>query len=308
MGSKGMPELRMPNQLLLRAPSDAFLKSNANSYWYPHPDLPIPEDAAWIVNLCADADTYQGALKSLDSNSLAKPPIFNHPRAVMATRRDIGSKLLEGIDGLEVPKCHRFMAHDARSFTQCFAQNGFHYPVTVQPTTCQNGYNRVWIAHPADWQDAFKLGKGGQQHFMVQADPADREADWMMRMVFVGRGGTVEPSRLNVAANLLDPAMTASKPIVKAIFQTALTRMPLDDWTMDVLVRATGQCRLIDFCPGLPVPAADDELHQELRGLTIRLSKHLAGRVADHLSKPEKWRCDANSLVSLQRVLEGRKI
>ena len=58
----------------------------------------------------------------LDSALPPDVPVFNHPRAVMASRRDITGRELTGIAGLQIPAFRRFAANDPRAFNQCFEE------------------------------------------------------------------------------------------------------------------------------------------------------------------------------------------
>jgi len=298
LSAKGIPELSTPNRLLFTMAIETALEQAAQSYWHPQPEVPLPARPAWVLNTCADADSFSKGLEVLDTAFPTAPPIFNHPRAVMASRRDIAGLVLADIPGLDVPKCRRFMAHSPRSFVDCFEQGDFHYPVTVQPTTSRNGADRVWIAHPLDWQTAFNMARGGQQHHMVQAHPEEAAANWALRIVFVGRGGTVEPFHHNKKDGLADPVMQASKPLVQSVFKTAMARMPLDFWTLDAVVLAPDRLRLLDVCTGLHVPTDDDHL-PELRQLGLRVTTHLAPRISALLAEPHKWRGEARQLPSV---------
>jgi hypothetical protein len=295
LSPKGVPELTTPNRLLFTTALDTRLEQAAQSYWHPQPEVPFPAKPAWVLNTCADADSFSEALLALDAAYPTAPPIFNHPRAVMAVRRDIAGLALTGIPGLEVPRCRRFMAHSPRSFTDCFEQGGFQYPVTVQPTTSRNGADRVWIAHPLDWQTAFNKGGGGRQHIMVQAHPDEAAADWALRMVFVGRSGTVESMRHNASERLADPVVPAAKPLVQSVFKAAMGRIPLDFWTLDVVVLAPDRLRLLDVSAGLHVPAETDNI-PEMRRLCLGIMAHLVPRLSALLAQPQTWREDARKL------------
>jgi hypothetical protein len=202
-----------------------------------------------------------------------------------------------------VPQCRRFLAQSPRSFIDCFEASGFRYPVTVQPVASQNGQGRIWIEHPFDWQTAFNLRGGGRAHFMVQADPAEKQAQWMMRMVIVGLGGTVEPVMLTQSEGLADPTMQLSKPLVQSIFKAAMSRLPLDHWTLDVRVMAPDRCRLMDVAPGLPMPFEQDN-QPTLKALAMRLTKHLKPRVESLLFSPAKWRSEAPKLLPVATLMK----
>lgn len=298
LSPNGVPELSTPNRLIFTTAIEAALTRAGQSYWHPQPEVPLPAKPAWVVNTCADADTFAMGLALLDTAYPATIPVFNHPRAVMAARRDIAGHVLRDITGLEVPKCRRFMANSPQSFADCFTQGGFTYPVTVQPTSARNGHRRVRIAHPLDWQTAFDMGLGGQQHMMVQAHADDAHLDWGLRMIFVGRGGVVEPMRLGPADGLADIAMLAAKDFVQTVFKAVIARMPLDFWTLDLAVTAPDRLRLLDLSAGLHVPAEEDG-QPLIRQQALQFTAHLAPRLLALLGDPSRWRGDARTLPDL---------
>lgn len=295
LSPKGVPELSTPNRMIFTAAIDAELSRAGQSYWYPQPDVLLPAKPAWVLNTCADADTFAQGLEMLDAAYPATVPVFNHPRAVLLARRDIAGQGLRGIPGLEVPKCRRFMANSPQSFAECFAQGAFTYPVTVQPSTARHGLGRVIIAHPLDWQTAFDMGLGGQQHLMVQAQPEDANLDWALRMVFVGRGGTVDQTRLRPQDGPADPVMPAPKDFVQGVFKAVIARMPLDFWTLDLAVVAPDRLRLLDVAAGLHIPAESDGVPL-LRQQALQVTAHLAPRLLALLGDPARWREDARKL------------
>ena len=101
---KGGVQAVWPNCSVL--PPDIFkeLEGRANTLWFPRKGKFTQKNVGWIVNMCADADEYASALKALeDLVEGANVPVFNHPKAVAMTRRDIISKRLQGIPNLIVP-------------------------------------------------------------------------------------------------------------------------------------------------------------------------------------------------------------
>jgi hypothetical protein len=159
-----------PNSAVIPGNLTKELENRATTIWFPrYTESTIP-DLNWAVNMCADADEYAEALSELDTafDGLKNFPIFNHPRSVMMTRRDIIAQRLQGIPNLIVPNCVRFYADDPSIFKKVFRDNGFKYPVLIRPGASQTGQDLVKIDHDKDWGKVHTIPWGGQNLFMTQ--------------------------------------------------------------------------------------------------------------------------------------------
>lgn len=164
----GRPTYLWPNRTLLSEGALDKLRKLGSLFFYPPPRPAEQRGLSWVVNLCADADEYRSGLLGLDAAFGATLPIFNHPRAVALTRRDLSAARLAGIDGLVVPRCHRFLAEETDSFQKAFKDGGFRYPVLVRPAASQTGRDLVRIDTPFDWPKVYKTHWYGKPHFMTQ--------------------------------------------------------------------------------------------------------------------------------------------
>ena len=152
-------------------PPDIFreLQSRAKTFWFPPKNKASYAHIDWVVNMCADADEYGGALRALDEAFAgSRVPIFNHPRAIATTRRDVISQRLKGIPGLIAPDCVRFLADGPERFEMTFRENSFEYPVLVRPTSSQTGQGLVKIDHAGDWRKVHTIPWGGRHLYMTQ--------------------------------------------------------------------------------------------------------------------------------------------
>jgi hypothetical protein len=168
VGDNGRAVYIWPNRMNLPDDIQTKLRKDTVPFLYPPPKPIEYQGASWIVNICADADEYRNALIGLDQAFGDKLPIFNHPRAVAMTRRDLSAKLLEGIPNLLVPKCVRFKADASNSFQKTFEAEGFKYPVLVRPATSQTGRDLVKIDTPFDWVKVYQTHWYGKHHYMTQ--------------------------------------------------------------------------------------------------------------------------------------------
>lgn len=164
----GRPRYLWPNRIILPDATLERLRRTGTSFFFPPPKPAPVNGLSWIVNFCADADEYRSGLLGLDAAFGSALPIFNHPRAVALTRRDLSAGLLSGIDGLIVPRCHRFIADESDSFQRAFADSGFRYPVLVRPATSQTGKDLFRIDSAFDWPAVYRSHWFARPHFLTE--------------------------------------------------------------------------------------------------------------------------------------------
>lgn len=129
-----------PNKAVFTDKVKAELAQKANSFVHSgDPRHGINLNTAWVVNSLADSDEYSHALANLAQATKADVPVFNHPNAVAATRRDISAKIMLGIPNLIVPKCVRFVPEKLNDFRDVMRENSLRYPLLVRPARSQSG-------------------------------------------------------------------------------------------------------------------------------------------------------------------------
>ena len=167
-GKQGVKPI-LPNCIVIPTEIIADVRTQASIYWYPTRTQLLLDKIDWVVNICADADEYANSLEALDEEFAGRNiPIFNHPKSILATRRDMNSERLKGIPNLVVPKCVRFLANKPEIFLDTFESHGFDYPVLVRPTKSQTGRNLVKIGHADDWGKVHSIPWGGTHMYMTQ--------------------------------------------------------------------------------------------------------------------------------------------
>lgn len=177
------------NRIDFPARSERWLDAKAPQFWCPSQADAESWRFGWALNTLADADEYRDALIWQDEHLGHDLPVFNHPRAIARTRRDLSSQRLSGVQGLIVPNCVRFRCDSLEALSQTFARNGFRYPVLVRPVGTQTGMGQVRIDGPEDWNTALNSRWFGLPHFMVQFEDV-QSADGLYfkaRVVFVGK-------------------------------------------------------------------------------------------------------------------------
>jgi glutathione synthase/RimK-type ligase-like ATP-grasp enzyme len=164
--SKGRPRLRRENCLILPRETMRWLDDTTRLVW-AEGLLPPARKGHWAVNLLADAEMYARGLAWHDAE-LPGIPVFNHPRAVARTRRDLSAAVLDGVPGLEVPATHRFVPHSVDDFVDAFAKGGFRFPVLVRPAGQQGGTGLLRVDGPEGWAEAANSTWTGAPQFMTQ--------------------------------------------------------------------------------------------------------------------------------------------
>ena len=186
---EGGTKVIWPNCMPLSPSIVARIRASGFTFWFPPKGPSKFDNVSSIVNICADSDEYETALSVLSETIKgAGIRVFNHPQSVQNSRRDVVSKLLNGIDGLTVPKCVRFKPTARIEFKKVFAENGFDYPVLIRPSTSQTGKNLLIISDETEWAKVNSIPWGGGTLYMTQfADYANNEGLYRkIRIVSIG--------------------------------------------------------------------------------------------------------------------------
>jgi hypothetical protein len=107
----------------------------------------------WILTAVADADEHRQALIALEQIA-GELPVMNAPSRVVPTRRDLVADLLQGIPGLEVPRCIRLRPRQPGDFLRAAQAAALAYPILARPAGSQTGRGLLRIERPADWGQA----------------------------------------------------------------------------------------------------------------------------------------------------------
>lgn len=201
--ANGALDYQWPNQLTLSAETLQSVRDRSAQYYFSvarHAPWPKPP---WVINSATDADTYRNALIWLDETS-GKTPVFNHPRAVALSRRDLSAARLQGVEGLTVPRCLRFRLDGAGAAPGAFERGGFDYPVLVRPHSGQAGRGLIRIDGPQDWTRLEQSRWFGQIHYMIEfVDFATEQVEHLKcRVMMVGGQVMVRHVKANVGWNV----------------------------------------------------------------------------------------------------------
>ena len=319
IGAAGEPLLHLPNMTVLPDRTVSALERGAHTVWYPPASPVTHQNVQWIVNLCADADEYRGALLSLDKAFGETAPIFNHPRAVAMSRRDLMAQRLQGVDHLVVPHCVRFRADSPDSFAATFAEHGFTYPVLVRPAASQTGQGLHRIDGQRDWPRLHLSNGYGKWHFMTQFHDTRTASGRFCKVRASFVGGTW---RIRAFREDTDWLITGSVRALSSELRDGMTRnidRLLADEAFKAMLDQIGARVPLDFF-GIDIGVADDyfvffeanaamtmarastpglQSDPMMREIYLLLEK----RLADHLSKPEQWRATRHALPRVADIL-----
>ena len=302
-----------PNSMVLPQTILAPLVAKLDLVWFPPGNADALNGAPWIINNSGDADAYEGSLTWFCSLPAAsRVPVFNHPDAILRTRRDRISRMLQGIPGLVVPKCVRFKPGKPQDFGRVFEAEGFQYPVLVRPVGTQTGRNLLKISELDSWADIYKIPWGGSHMFMTQfVDFAGADSRYTkIRIAFVGNEhvlrhvkfsddwlvhNTSTANQMVVDEMRVIDEVSASEPVAETI-RALMSRVRLDFWGIDIGYQGPGK-PLVFFEANAAMSMLHRSMNEEPRvkpatpeavrkaDIEVRLHK----MVVNHLEAPHEW-------------------
>lgn len=264
-------------------------------------------EADWSVNVLADPDMYARALVWHDDHLTPGARVFNHPRAVARTRRDLSAAVLAGVPGLEVPACHRFTPQGPRDFARVFAARDFRFPVLVRPCGHQGGTGQIRVDGPDGWDAAAETSWLGAPHFMTQfIESADAEGVYhKARVMFVAGRAFVRHVKASrhwlvhnqAAGRISDDTelpmidLLEACPLFTAACEEVAARLHLDWCGMDVGIDPLRQRYVLFECNAAMAVffAERPDLSAEARSRRARLQAPLARALDHHLHSPFAW-------------------
>ena len=310
---KGGLQVIWPNCSVLPPDMIKEMEARANTLWFPQAEDSRQKNVNWIVNFCADADEYETALSALaEMVEGTNVPVFNHPKAVAMTRRDIISQKLQGIPNLIVPKCERFLADAPERFQEVFKENNFEYPVLIRPGASQTGQNLVKIDHPDDWRKVHTIPWGGTQLFMTQfIDVISDDGFYkklrftfvngkvLFRSMFQSKGWSVhikERRTKEMIQRKLDYKQKFSSDVVlKEVLTRIQKRIPLDFWGIDIGFLPDGNFVFFEANASMSI-AKHNDTPPELHDLMSPIIPPILSNLRQSLLTPKSWRNNLNVL------------
>lgn len=324
LGGRGRPIIRYRNRFL--PPSEALdlLDTQVWTAWGPPaPDAPALPRPDWAVNMMADADDYAAALAWHDDWLGPSFPVFNHPRAVAQTRRDLSARRLAGVPGLVTPVCVRFVADGVAAFEQTFAHHGFRFPVLVRPAGEQGGKGQQRIDGPEDWAAAAESRWFRAAHFMTEfVETATARGLYLKARVLLVGGQVflrhvkadahwqVHHDRARATAGFDETAVVdrlEADPVFMALCHEIGRRACLDFTGIDIGVDPDRQHYVLFECnPAMSVffPARPDDT-PERQARRARMQTPSAKALTALLAAPDRWVSAQGTLAGLPPVREA---
>lgn len=135
-----------------------------------------------LVNFIADPDSHSITLKKLEKliERMGNPACFNPPQAVMRTRRDRLSELLQGISGVRMPRTLRLEPRHPREFSEAAHAAGLKYPLIVRLAGTHNGISMVRIENAKGWDAVHALPWQGGAAYLIELFDC-RDSDGLYR-------------------------------------------------------------------------------------------------------------------------------
>lgn len=326
VSDRGTVEYVWPNSLVLSGNLKKALSGKSIMFYFPSPRPATFKNVSWIINTCADADEYSSGLVGLDDAFGTSARIFNHPRAVVASRRDKVAKLLNGIKGMTVPNCIRFVPRKSQDFQKAFADSGMSYPVLVRPAASQTGRGLVRVSSPFEWVNVLESHWYNTPHYMTQfvdyRNATTRQYEKVRIFVlgdhlYLRAYSTAEewlvkglPKDLTTkeAENILNyynhfSSGDARWNELRRVAQDIKSRLPLDFFGIDLGVRGDGT--FVFFEANTAMNILTTSAPNGPKQLIEKIITDLEAHVKAHLGQPDTWRQEARNLPSVRDALEN---
>ncbi|MCE9508018.1 MAG: hypothetical protein K8R48_06875 [Alphaproteobacteria bacterium] len=172
--------------------------------WFQKETIKIPPPDIF-VNCISDADGQTKSLAKaahyLDSVSRQWPgiPVFNDPRKVAGTRRDMIYQRFHHLPGIDIPKVVRFQPKNRDDVLATAEKEGFSYPFIVRSCGSHNGRDMVLLEAPDRVDDLDCLAFDGSSFYLTQFRDYKNAAGHYTKARFVIMDGKIYPRQFITA-------------------------------------------------------------------------------------------------------------
>ncbi len=153
-------------------------------------DTPQPVSGAPYLNHMGDADVCGIGLAQAERflRAQGEPVVFNHPSAVIRTRRDSLLRMIEDIPGVDAPKAVRFHAARRDDALDAIGAGELAWPVIVRTAGEHGGRNMIKLAGPDRADDLDVLPFDGRAYQAIEfRDVRGGDGTYRKwRLVFIG--------------------------------------------------------------------------------------------------------------------------
>jgi glutathione synthase/RimK-type ligase-like ATP-grasp enzyme len=166
--------------------------------WFQKDAIKIPAPDIF-VNCISDADNQTKSLAKaahyLDLASKKWPgiPVFNDPRKVAGTRRDMIYQRFCRLPGIEIPRIIRCQPKNRDDVLATAAKEGFTYPFIVRSCGAHNGRGMVLLESPDRVSDLDCLAFNGSSFYLTQFRDYKNAAGLYSKARFIVMDGKIYP-------------------------------------------------------------------------------------------------------------------
>jgi glutathione synthase/RimK-type ligase-like ATP-grasp enzyme len=166
--------------------------------WFQNETIKISQPDIF-VNCISDAD---GQTKSLAkaahylgmvSKQWPGIPVFNDPRKIAGTRRDMIYQRFHHLPGIDIPRIIRFQPKNRNDVLTTAAKEGFTYPFIVRSCGSHNGRDMVLLEAPDRADDLDCLAFDGSSFYLTQFRDYKNAAGLYSKARFVVMDGKIYP-------------------------------------------------------------------------------------------------------------------
>ena len=259
-----------------------------------------------IINHIADPDLCTIALRAASNAAIRfQRAWFNHPDRIIDTTRDHVSRVLQGIEGLIVPKVVRCRAAVGADVVTAIRDGGLRYPVLVRSAGQHGGKTLVRIDRPEE-ERAFDLSvtPGTELYATEFNDFADEDGlyrryrfavvggEAFIKSVIMGAGWNLHASSriwndqtIAQERAIIESFDAVLAPAIKPMIDAIYDRVGLDYFGIDCAVRNDGSLVIFEVNANMDI-LVEIKLQPDLwSGGTARIKSALLRLLDD----PARW-------------------
>jgi glutathione synthase/RimK-type ligase-like ATP-grasp enzyme len=255
--------------------------------WFEQKDRKIAKPDIFI-NCIADADimtkSLERAIALIDGAQKLWPdvPVFNDPRKIAGTRRDVIYQKFHTLPGIVVPKVLRFIPKSVADVMATAKKEGFAFPYIVRPCGTHQGRGVVLVRSAADAELLESLAFDGSYFYLTQFTDF-KDADGLyIKTRFVIIGGQMYPRHAIISKQwkihaatrdellkdspgfraqeqkLLSSVVSRISPVARESIYKIYDTVGLDYLGFDCCIRPDGQVLFFEINPAQDAMAPSD--------------------------------------------------
>jgi glutathione synthase/RimK-type ligase-like ATP-grasp enzyme len=150
----------------------------------------LSQGTHYIVNQIAEPDTHPNVLARLQGICDAHPeiPVFNAPKHIALTRRDVLYHQLKDIKNLVVPQTLHFHPRSPQDIHNAIQKENMHYPVILKAAGLHNGQQMARIDSPEDIEPFHAFALDGRPYYLIQYKDTAQQGIYTKHRLVMVRG------------------------------------------------------------------------------------------------------------------------